>query len=59
MEKTFIFHIQTRLIPYMNNIVIIASSEGAVWLVILTAAFLWGYRDTLKKEKEKDKENHQ
>ena len=43
----------------MNNIVFIASSEGAVWLVILTAAFLWGYRDTLRKDSDKDKENHQ
>ena len=43
----------------MNNIVIIASAEGTFWLILLTAAFLWGYRDTLKKEKEKDKDNHQ
>jgi len=43
----------------MNNIAIIASGEGAVWLIVLTAAFLWGYRDTWQKEKEKDKDNHQ
>jgi hypothetical protein len=43
----------------MNDIPIIASTEGAVWVVILTAAFIWGYRDTWRKEKEKDKDNHQ
>ena len=43
----------------MNNIQILASSEGVVWLILLTIAFLWGYRDTLKKEKQKDKDNHQ
>jgi len=43
----------------MNNIVIIASSEGAVWLIFLTGAFLWGYRDTWRKDSDKDKENYQ
>ena len=43
----------------MNNIQIIASSEGAVWAIILTAAFVWAYRDTIRKDKQKDKDNHQ
>ena len=43
----------------MNNIPIIASAEGVVWVILLTAAFLWGYRDTWRKDDEKDKENHQ
>jgi hypothetical protein len=43
----------------MNDIQILASAEGVFWLVILTAAFLWGYRDTWRKDDEKNKDNHQ
>jgi len=43
----------------MNNIQILANTEGEVWVVILTVVFVWAYRDTIRQAKKKDKDNHQ